>query len=108
MSAPTFVPACGGEKARRLFHAVRKGGIVKVSPDGSLVWIFENTPSTIAGDGTIIDAREFARKAAEVLQLPADDIYSLGDEEIRDIARRLAGTHPIASHDARGAHNDKN
>ena len=95
MSAFTYIPACGGEKARRLFHAVRKGGIVKVSPDGSLVWIWENRPPTIAGGGTIIDAREFARKAAEALQLPADDIYSLEDEEIRDIARRLAGIHQI-------------
>jgi len=98
------LPGYGGEKARRLSHAARKSGILKVSPDGSHVWVFETRPSTLV-DGTIFPAREFVDLASEALGIQWQEVFSLDDEAIREIARRLAGITPASLADAREADN---
>jgi hypothetical protein len=103
----TDYPTFGGEKARRLYHAIRKGGILKISFDGSYIWLFESPPSTIVHDGTIFDARDFRELASEALGIRPEDVYSLDDDEIRDIARRLAGITPTRLADAQEAAHDK-
>ncbi len=99
------IPECGGEKGRRLYWATRKRGIVKVSPDGGMVWIFEHIPPTLIRDGFIIDAVEFLHRAAELLRMRPDDVFSLEDNQIRNVAREIAGIHPQAPVIAGGAEN---
>lgn len=88
---------CGGEKARRLYWATRKRGIVKVSNDGGMVWIFEKVPPTLRRDGFIINASEFLARAAEILRILPEDVFSLEDCQIREVARTIAGVTPKAS-----------
>lgn len=92
------VPSCAGEKSRRLYFATIKGGVVKVSGEGGkFVWIFEKATSFIRNDGVIFDACDFVEKAAAALKIRQEDVFSLENEDIQDIARQLAGIHPIAS-----------
>lgn len=102
-----YAPECGGEKARRLYWATRKRGIVKVSNDGGMVWIFEKVPPTLRRDGFIINAADFLERAAEILSIPPEDVFSLEDDQIRGVARTIAGITPQASIAASEAINDK-
>ena len=100
-------PECGGQKAWRLWWATRKKGLVKVSFDGLLIWIMERRPSTLINDGFIIDAKEFLGRAAELLRIHPDDVFSLNDTQIRNVAREIAGIHPQAPVIAGGAEHEK-
>lgn len=94
----------GGQKAYRLAQAVRSGqGIVKVSKDGALVWLFSAPPQTLlTDDGFILDAEEFLNAAAKLLQIEPEDVYRLTDEKIRFLARKIAGIEPQAPIVAKG------
>jgi hypothetical protein len=89
-------PEFGGQKGHRLYYATRKGGIVKVSEDGSLVWVHEVKPSTLVRDGHIFDAQDFQYRAANALQIEPAQVFALDDDQIRDIARHLAGIEPLS------------
>lgn len=105
------IPAMGGEKARRLYWACRKGGLVKISADGSLIWFWEVPPRTIHNDGsTYIEAKDFLKMAADTLGITEIQVFELEDESIRTVARRIAGIDPTLAKTpqiARGANNDQ-
>lgn len=84
------LPSFGGEKARRLFWAVKNDGIVKVAPDG-FTWIFEKKPRTLISDGTVFPAAQFATMAAEMLEIRVNELFEADDEALRQVARKLAG-----------------
>jgi len=96
------LPAFGGEKARRLFWAAKNGGIVKVADDG-FTWIFEKIPKTMIRDGVIIPAPKFLEMATATLELSREDVFSVDDNTIRQVAQKIAGFDvKIARNDARG------
>lgn len=96
----------GGSKAQLLLTAIKNGGIVKVSFDGSLIWVFTSRPKTIISDGVTMDAEEFLNKAARALNIAPDDVFELSDNQIRDIARKLTGITQ-ATRDAAGVSDEK-
>lgn len=100
----------GGQKSYRLAQAVKSGqGIIKVSKDGSLIWIFQAPPHTITNDGYTLNADKFLEEAAELLQIKPDDVFKLSDEEIRNLARKIAGiAEPQAPQFAQGDASEKN
>lgn len=94
----------GGQKAYRLAQAVRSGqGIIRISPDGSLIWIFQAPPSTLTDDGITLSAEKFLETAAELLQIKPDEVFKLSDNEIRSLARKITGiAEPQAPQFAQG------
>lgn len=89
------LPNYGGEKARRLYWATRKNGIVKVSYDGSLLWIWERKPEIPVSNGHIFEAKEFLNKAAKILEIQPEQVFTKEDDVLRRVARLVAGIPPF-------------
>lgn len=95
------IPSCGSEKARRLWWATQNGGSVKVSGEGGrFVWIFERPTPFFNDGGKVFDACDFVEKAAAVLKIREEDVFTLDSDDLQNIARQLAGIHPQASPEA--------